>query len=173
MKRTYTIAAGVVIALSLAAAATVSAHPGGGFGGMGMGPGMGMGMGPGMGGPMRGADAGAWASARMAQLKSDLKVTPAQESAWKAYESAMQQQAATMQAMRTQMQALMKNAQPGSAEFAVQRDAMIKQHDAGFQARDEALKGLYAVLTPEQRTIADRSAAPRGADGMSHRHSMR
>lgn len=172
MKRTHKIVAGVTIALSLATAATVFAHPGGGFGGYGMGMGMGAGMGPGMG-PMHGADSGAWASSRMAQLKSELKITPAQESAWKAYEAAIQQQAATMQAMRTQMHALMQTAQPGSAEFTAQRDAMLKQHDANFQARDEALKGLYAVLTPEQRAIADRVAAPHGGYGMGRRQSMR
>jgi Spy/CpxP family protein refolding chaperone len=91
-----------------------------------------------------------------------LKITPAQESAWKAYETSLQQQAKTMQALRGQMQTLMQNAQPGSAEFIAQRDAMIKQHDANFAGRAAAFKDLFAVLTPEQRVIADGSFGPMG-----------
>ena len=170
MKLTYKIIAGVAAALSVAVAATVSAHPGGGFGGYGgMGPGAGPGM-MGRGGP---SDASAWVSAHAAQLKAELKITPAQEPAWKAYETAMQQQAANMQAARTQMQALMQNAQPGSTEFIAQRDAMIKQHDANFAARTATLKDLYAMLTPEQRAIADRGLAPMGGYRMGGWHPMR
>ena len=194
MKLTYKIIGGAAIALSLAVAATVSAQPGGGYGmgpGWGMGAGMGAGMGPGWGmgagmgpgwgmgsgmgpgmGPGRGMRgfAGGDVSAYTSQLKAELKITAAQETAWKAYESALQQQAGTMQAMRTQMQVLMQNAQPGSAEFIAQRDAMLKQHDAAFQARTAALKDLYAALTPEQRAIADRYSRPWGGRGMGWMH---
>lgn len=177
MKLTYKIIAGAAAALSLAVAATVSAHPGGGFGGMGpggawgMGPGMmgngGWGMGPGMMGWAGDADVSALASGRTAQLKAVLKITPAQESAWKAYETSIQQQVTTMQAARGQMLALMRNAQPGadSKDFIAQRDAMIKLHDANLEARTKAVKDLYAVLTPEQRAIADRSVGPMGGYG--------
>lgn len=178
MKLTYKIIAGAAAALSLALAGAVYAHPGGGMWGMGggMGPGMGMGIGPGMGmGPgigghmgygmggwMGGADLAAAAAGRAAELKVLLKITPAQETAWKAFETANRQQASTMQAMRTQMQEQMRNHAPGSAEWIAQRDAMIKQHDASWAAHSAALKDLYAVLTPEQRAIADRSAMGMG-----------
>ena len=187
MKLTYKIIAGVAAALSLGVAATVYAHPGGGFGnggmGWGMGPGMGMGMGPGMGMGMgmgpgmmagRGAsDMSALASVHAAQLKAVLKITPAQEAAWKAYEAAILQQAGAMQTARGKMLELMQSAQPGSPEFIAQRDAMIKQHDAAFAARTSALKDLYAVLTPEQRAIADRGVGPMGGNRMGPGHPMR
>jgi Spy/CpxP family protein refolding chaperone len=186
MKRTYKIITGAAAVLSLALAATVYAHPGGGWGpgygmgpgmgpGYGMGPGHGMGMGPGMGRGMGAADVTAAATARTAQLKAELKITPAQETAWKAYEAAVTQQAAAMQAMRTQMQALMQNAQPGTTapDWAAQREAMFKQRQAGMQAHTAAVKDLYAVLTPEQRAIADRDMGPMGGYRIGGWHRMR
>lgn len=184
MKRTYKTIAGVAAVLSLALAATVYAHPGGGWGpGYGMGPGMGpgygmgMGMGPGMGpgyGMGRGmgpADMTAAASARTTQLKAELKITSAQETAWKAYETAVAQQAAAMQALRTQMQ----NTLPGASapDWAAQREAMFKQRQAGLQAHTAAVKELYAVLTPEQRAIADRNMGPMGGARVGGWHRMR
>lgn len=175
MKLTYKIIAGVAAALSLGVAATVYAHPGGGFGHGGMGWGMGpsMGMGPGMGGRTGASDMGALASAHTAQLKAELKITPAQEAPWKTYEAAIVQQAAAMQTARGKMLELMQKAQPGSAEFIAQRDAMIKQQDAGFAARTAALKDLHAVLTPEQRAIADGGIGPMGGYRMGRWHPMR
>ena len=174
MKRTYKAIAGVAAALSLALAATVYAHPGAGMGpGHGMGPGQGMG--PGMGRGMGPVDMAAAASDRSAQLKAELKITSAQEAAWKTYETAVAQQAAAMQAMRTQMQALMQNAQPGitAPDWAAQREAMFRQREAGLQAHTAAVKELYAVLTPEQRAIADRHMGPGGGYRMGGWHRMR
>ena len=138
--------------------------------GMGHGWGMGAGMGPGAGhmgygmrGWMGGADMEAVAAGRAAELKVLLKIAPAQETAWKAYETALRQQATTMQALRTQMHAQMQNQAPGNTEWTAQRDAMIKQHDASWAANTAALKDLYAVLTPEQRVLADRG--PMGIGG--------
>jgi len=174
MKRTHKAIAGVAAVLSLALAATVYAHPGAGMGpGSGMGPGHGMG--PGMGRAMGPADMTAAASARMAQLKAELKITSAQEAPWKAYETAVTQQAAALQAMRTQMQALMQNAQPGTSapDWAAQREAMFKQRDAGLQAHTAAARELYAVLTPGQRAVADRDMGPMGGYRMGGWHRMR
>jgi Spy/CpxP family protein refolding chaperone len=121
---------------------------------------------------MGGGDMAAVAAGHAAELKATLKITPAQESAWKAYETAMQQQATAMQAMRSQMQALMQKQQPGgdSADFIAQRDAMIKQHDASRAAHTAAFKELYAVLTPEQRAIADRGVGAMGGYRMGGWH---
>jgi Spy/CpxP family protein refolding chaperone len=57
------------------------------------------------------------------------------------------------------MHAQMPNGQAGAGgtDFAALREAMIRQHDAGQAAHSAALKDLYAVLTPEQRAIADRN----------------
>jgi Spy/CpxP family protein refolding chaperone len=184
MKLTYKIIAGAAATLSLAVAGIVYAHPGGGMGGYGMGPGMGPGMGQGMGpgmgmrgrGPGMGAMGGAEAaSERTAQLKAELKITPAQENAWKAYESVVAQHAATMQTMRSQMQALMQSQQPGAdnSAFIAHREAMARQHEGNLAARTAALKDLYAVLTPEQRAIADNTLSPMGGPRMGRWHQMR
>lgn len=153
MKLTYKIIAGVAASLALAAAGVVYANPG-----MGMGQGMNMGMGHGMaGGMMAGADVGAMAATRLADLKTELKITPTQEAAWLTFENQAKQQSAAMQAMRSQMQSQMQNQQPGatSTDFAAQRNAMMALRDANRTARDAAVKDLYAVLTPEQKAIAD------------------
>jgi Spy/CpxP family protein refolding chaperone len=178
MKSTTKIIIAAAATVSLAVAGAVYAHPGMGMGpGMagsqGMGPGMGMGdgmgMGPGMGmrgmGPGAGAGAGshfdmaAAATARAAQLKSQLKITPEQEQAWKAYETLVAQQAASMQAMRDQFHAQVQNAQPGAGatDFAAHRQSMIALREANQAAHGAALNDLYAVLTPEQRAIANRN----------------
>lgn len=173
MKLTYKIIAGIAATLTLSAAGIVYAHQGGGMGvGPGMGPGMGMGMGmghmgPGMGmgwgmqgmgpGAMVNQDLSALAASRMAQLKSDLKITPNQEAAWKAFETAVLQQSAAMQSMRSEMHAQMQS-NPSGVDHNAQRDKMIKLHETSTAARSAALKDLNAVLTPEQKAIADRSA---------------
>jgi hypothetical protein len=172
MKTTSKIIATVAATLALATAGAVLAQPGygpgmgygPGGGGMGYGPGMGggpgmgpgamggMGQGRGMGGG--GYDTPAVAAARMADLKAQLKITSGQEAAWKTYETAVTNQASTMQAMRTQFQAQAQNAQSGAAnpDLASQRLTMMAQHDAARASQSAALRDLYAVLTPEQRT---------------------
>ena len=46
----------------------------------------------------------------------------------------------------------------------------MTQHLAGMQAVNAALKDLYAVRTPEQRSIADRSFGHMGPRGFGHMH---
>jgi Spy/CpxP family protein refolding chaperone len=54
------------------------------------------------------------------------------------------------------------------------RVGAMTQRLAGMQAMSTALTDLYAVLTPKQRTTADRLMGHRvlGGQGM-HRHGMR
>jgi periplasmic protein CpxP/Spy len=130
---------------------------GGGPGMMGgpgfMGPrgGYGPGSGAGLTGP-RGANVAANQDARLTYLKSELKITPTQESAWNAYSTAMKQQAESMQAMRNQMFAA---AQSGVPERFTQRAELMKQRAAGADTMAAAIKDLYAALTPEQKALAD------------------
>lgn len=164
MKTTTKFAAVTLATLSLAVASAVFAHPGMGYGpgmGHGMGPGMGMGygMGPGMHG-MRGGMVGpespAVTGARLSDLKTELKITAAQDSAWQAYATVVQTQAEQRQAHRTQMQALMQDPKAAAAvDHAAQHEAMMKLRDEHLAARSAALKDLYAVLTPEQKALAD------------------
>lgn len=178
MKRTSTIALGIGAALSLALASTVvNAHPygnGPGWGmgqghGYGMGPMGGMGHGPGMGGmgamgamgygpmgrgmgPQSFGDPAAMVEGRLASLKFELKITPAQEKAWEAYAGKAKQQAEAMRALRTTMQG---NTQASAPERLALRTEMMKKRAEQAEGMASALKDLYAALTPEQKAIAE------------------
>jgi hypothetical protein len=108
-----------------------------GYGGPGgYGPGMMGGWGPQGGfGPGAGVSGGpvAHQEARLAFLKGELRITANQESAWEVYATQAKAQAATMEAFHS---------------FAKLRAEQVK-------AMSAAVKDLYAVLTPEQKNIAD------------------
>jgi periplasmic protein CpxP/Spy len=157
MKRTHSLIAGVIAGVALAAAAAADAQP---YGGMGYGHGPGMGMGSGHG-PMAGFDPAARADARLTDLKAQLKITPAQESAWQAFAAEAKQQAASMQAMRAQMQT---TAGTGPDRMG-QRATAMQQRAAGMATMANAFGALYAVLTPEQKAIADQHVGPMGHGG--------
>ena len=172
---------GVAAAAALMAASTLTyAFPpgygpgagpcvqGGGGPGMGWGGGPGMmgygrhggsgmmgygGMGPRGGGwgPGGGAGPAANADAHLAFLKSELKITSEQEAAWQAYAGQMKQQAERMQAAFSQPRTPAQSA----PERARQRAEFAKQRAAAMESTSAALKDLYAVLTPEQKAIAD------------------
>jgi Spy/CpxP family protein refolding chaperone len=163
MKTTTKFAAVSLATLSLALASAVFAHPGMGFGpGMGpgmdhgMGMGMGYGMGPGMHGGMVGPETPAVVGARLSDLKTELKITAAQDGAWQAYVAVVQKQAEQRQALRTQMQAQMQDPKAAApVDRAAQHEAMMKVRDEHLATRSAALKDLYTVLTPEQKALAD------------------
>jgi len=168
MKRATKIAWSIGTALTLGlAAAVVNAHPHGygpGYGmGMGQGPGYGMGMGygpgPGMGrgmGPQGYGNPGAMADARLAYLKSELKITSGQETAWKSFADQAKQQAEAMQALRTTVQG---SAQATAPERLEQRNQIMKKRQEQMEKSTTAFKDLYAALTPEQKAIADQRFA--------------
>jgi Spy/CpxP family protein refolding chaperone len=163
MKNTTKFVAVSLATMSIAVASAVFAHPGMGAGpGMGYGMGMGQGMGPGYGigpgmrGGMFGAETPAVVGARLSDLKTELKITAAQEGAWQAYAAVVQTQAEQRQAHRTQMQAQMQDPQAAAnMDRSAQHEAMMKVRDEHLAARSAALKDLYAVLTPEQKALAD------------------
>jgi hypothetical protein len=113
------------------------------------------GKGGGMGGGMRGAGP-ADAAARLAATKAELKITAAQEPAWQAYEAVVRQQAESRQATRTAMQARMQDpAAAAGIDHAAMRETMHQQRESNQAARDQARQALYAVLSPEQKAVAD------------------
>jgi hypothetical protein len=182
MKRVTKIAIGAVTALTLGlATAVVSAHPYGygpgcGMGqaagngpgngaGTGPGAGMGCGMGPGSGpgamgyGPMghRMGRQGygnpvAAAEARLSSLKSELKITAAQEPAWKVFADQSKQQAEAMQALMATVQG---STQATAPERLDQRTQLMKKRQEQMEKGTAAFKELYAVLSPEQKALAD------------------
>jgi periplasmic protein CpxP/Spy len=161
MKRTHTIIAGLAGGLSLAVFAAFAAGPGDG---MGMHPGMGPGMG-GMG-MMHGAGPGMMAGQDLDQLKAQLAITPEQEAAWQAYAAKRGEQAALMQSQHAQ-RPQGTDATVSAPERMAQHLGVMSQHLAGMQGMSAALTDLYAVLSPEQRTVADQQLGP-----MGHRAQM-
>jgi len=144
--------------------------PGAGMGqGYGPGYGPGAGMGPGMGpmgrgammghGPMgRGMGPQAWgnpaaaAEWRLSNLKSELKITAAQEPAWKAFADQSKQQAEAMQALMGTAQG---SAQASAPERLEQRNQFMKKRQEQMEKGAAAFKDLYAALSPEQKALAD------------------
>lgn len=156
------------------------AGPGYGMGyGMGPGYGMGYGMGPGYGmhhgpgpGMWQGMGPGRWlgmgpqgpmtpdaAGARLDALKAELKITPAQETAWQAYAGVIQRQVQEHDALRTQMHEQMRSA-TSPADMTALRETMFKQREAHFATREAARKDLLAALTAEQKAVLDQRQGP-------------
>ena len=176
MKRTMELAIGLGAAASLGLAAAAFAHPGYGPGagwgggpgyGMGGGMGMGYGMGPGMRGGygpggygmgFQGSEDG------LAAQKSALKITAAQEKAWEEYASVAKKH---FDARLAHREAMYNAAPANAAERQELQAAFMKQRVEQMEAMNGAFKKLYAVLTPEQRTVLDQRAGfgPRAGRG--------
>jgi hypothetical protein len=113
---------------------------------MGHGP-MGRGMGAqGFGNPS------AMADARNAYFKSELKITLAQEPAWKNYADQRKQQVEAMQALRGTVQG---SAQATAPERLELRNQTMKKRQEQMEKTTAVFKELYAVLSPEQKALAD------------------
>lgn len=168
MKRATTIVIGIGTALTLGlAAAVVNAHPHG-YGpgwGMGGGPEYGMGHGRGMGSHGHG-NPSAMADARLAYLKSELKITSGQETAWKTFADQAKQQAEAMQALRSTVQGSTQATAPERLEL---RNQIMKKRQEQMEKSTAAFKDLYAALTPEQKTVADQRFGGGPGFGPGHR----
>lgn len=173
MKRSHRIVAGLASAVALALAATAFAqsyNPSGPGGGPGMDRGWSQdkdgGKGPpermhgrGGPGPMGHVNPAALVEARLAYLRTDLKITGAQESAWNTFAAKARKQAENRQAMREKM-----HERKGKDTVAVpERMEMLaramKERAAAMEDMAAAVKELYAALTPEQKATADRDFA--------------
>jgi Spy/CpxP family protein refolding chaperone len=113
-------------------------------------------MGPGRAGAgpcaAQGADPKAALDARFEAMKSQLKITPEQDAAWQAYATQMSTQFQSMQAWM----ATMHSGTPTTAAERIElHSAMLKQRAEVAEATGKAFKGLYEVLTPEQRALVD------------------
>lgn len=168
MRLSRKIMVALASAASLTLAASAYAQMGGGMG-YGPGPGMGM-MGSGQGmGRMHGQygradiNPAAHVEARLAYLKTDLKITAAQESAWNGYAAKARQQAEVMHALRDKVH----GATGPAPELMTQRAEAMKQRAAGVETMAAALKDLYAALTPEQKAVADKHFTMHGPGPMA------
>ena len=114
--------------------------------------GAGMGMQHGGHGGMRGAENAADVRARLATVKTELKITAAQEPAWQKFEGVVSQQADARQAMRSTMQARMQDPKAAaSVDHAAQRESMMKLREGNRAERDAARQALYAELAPQAK----------------------
>ncbi|MBV2234057.1 MAG: Spy/CpxP family protein refolding chaperone [Sterolibacterium sp.] len=106
------------------------------------------------------ADRLAMATSRLDQLKTDLKITADQETAWQTFASKARQQAEDMQAHYNKMRAQDSTATTRTApERMAQGVEFMKLRLASMETMAQATKDLYAVLTPEQKTVAEQHFA--------------
>jgi hypothetical protein len=117
----------------------------------GMGPMMGAGtmmaMGPMMGGP------GQHIEGRLAFLKTELAITPAQEQVWNAYAEALRASASSMQGMHDQM---MSGAMPATVPERMQwHSQMMSSRLGALNTLRAAAVPLYNALSPEQKQRAN------------------
>ena len=113
-------------------------------------------------------DPAARAEQHITKLKSELKITPAQEPLWQAFAEKVKANAGQgMKAMREKG----KETMPAPERMA-QMIAMMKERTAALESVSEPFKRLYDALTPEQKVIADkhgvfghRMAPPMGKPG--------
>jgi periplasmic protein CpxP/Spy len=117
--------------------------------------------GPDQAGPGRrfGEDFAARAAARIAYIKTALKITPAQEAAFDKYAQAIRDNAQQMQQSFTQMRD-----QRGQAMNALdrvqQRAKFAQQRDQAEQRYLAAFRPLYESLSADQKKVADDLATP-------------
>ncbi len=95
----------------------------------------------------------------LAALKVELKITPDQDTAWQTFTTKARQQADTMIARHTQMSSQTPATTLSAPERLAHRTEFAKQRIAGMETMTAAVKDLYAVLTPEQKALADRQLA--------------
>lgn len=113
------------------------------------------------------ADKGSCMHANMAQhmqeheakLHDALKLTAAQEPAWKTYTDTVHQQMSAMQAEHSSMPSPADMQKLSAPDMMQQHLAMMQKHMAMMQTHLDALKKFYAVLTPEQQTTMNAALA--------------
>lgn len=96
---------------------------------------------------------------RITTLKTDLKITEAQTTAWNGFADAMRANAAAMQSAGVAMRPA-EGAQPDALKRMEAMDAMAKTHAQGAERMLNAFRPLYAQLNDEQRKIAAEKLAP-------------
>lgn len=127
----------------------------------------------GQGGPMHHQGMGRMDPARMqamidrrlAELKQDLKIAPAQEAAWTTFTAAMKPPV-ELQAKRPDLAEMAKLTTPERIDkMKAVRTQHMGEMIAAMDQRGDATKALYATLTSEQKAVFD-------AADMRHRRSL-
>lgn len=128
-------------------------------------------------GDQRSFDFAARAEARIAYLKSALKITPAQQAAFDHYAQVIRDNAAgtqkafeDMRNRRAQNQNQNQNQNRSAIDRVEQRAKMAQLHDQQEQAYLGAFRPLYASLSDDQKKVADDLSTPRFGHGFGGHH---
>jgi Spy/CpxP family protein refolding chaperone len=110
---------------------------------------------------------------REALLKAQLKLTPAQEGAWKAFVDAKKPTAppaADMQQRPDPIEMAKLTTPERLDKMKAMREEHMKIMTAAMAKHEEATRAFYAALTPEQQKVFDAVSmqGPRGAMGPRH-----
>lgn len=100
-----------------------------------------------------------------AELHDKLKLTAAQEPAWKTFTASMTPPNRANQPSRAEMRAQMEKL--SAPERMEKMLANMKEHEAVLTKRLDALKTFYASLTPEQQKVFNDNFGGHG-DGRGH-----
>ncbi len=110
--------------------------------------------------------------ARLAYLKTALKIADAQQPQWNAFADTLRKHAREadkrMEARRSQIEQKRRDTPPTAIERMEFRQARLAAAATRLNDVLAAAKPLYAALSPEQQKIADELFAPR-RHGMPHR----
>lgn len=103
---------------------------------------------------------------RLAKLKTELKLTPAQEAPFNAYASVVQKQAEQRRAMREKMRQNREElAKLPAPERMARFNELMKLRLAAMEERTAALRDFYNVLDPQQKATVDKRFMPRRMHG--------
>ncbi len=108
----------------------------------------------------------AWIAKRQAEMKTQLKITPAQEGAWSTYTTAMQPMAHGARPTPEQRAEFDKLTTPQRIDQmrAMRADRMTRMN-AAMDKRGDATKVFYAALTPDQQKVFDTEHKKHGRHG--------
>jgi hypothetical protein len=127
--------------------------------------------GPGRRDGQRRFDFAARAEGRIAYLKAELKITPAQEPAFDRYAQVIRDNAvATQKAFEDMRGRRGKDQNTSAIERVEQRARMAQLRDQQEQQYLAAFRPLYASLSPDQKKVADNLAAPHFGRGFRGHH---
>jgi hypothetical protein len=117
------------------------------------------------------------AEARLAYLKTALKITGEQEAQWNAFADVQRKQAREagerMEKFRAQRTEGQKRTPPTAIERMERRQAMMATVSTRLNETLAAAKPLYAALSPDQQKVADEVLASRGRGGHGQRGGHR
>jgi hypothetical protein len=100
-------------------------------------------------------------SAELIRLHDDLKLTDAQEPAWRDYTVAIAPNAETQARHQATTELLPMVPTPRRIALI---EATMAQDDVDFRKQGAAVNAFYGQLTPDQQKVFDRDTLPAGAD---------